>query len=77
MPSFQIFIDFLCFLISSCTWNFALISATIHLPNYIKLKGGSDIEVDWVMTAFAISNILGRVGGTISVSKEYINALTV
>ena len=68
---------FLCFLISSCTWNFALISATIHLPNYIKLKGGSDIEVGWVMTAFAISNILGRVGGTISVSKEYINALTV
>ena len=68
---------FLCFLISSCTWNFALISATIHLPNYIKLNGGTDIEIGWVMTAFAIANTLGRVGGTISVCKEYFNALTV
>ena len=68
---------FLCFLLSSSTWNFALITAAIHLPNYIRLNGGTDIEIGWVMTVFAIGNTLGRVAGTICVSKEFIDPLTV
>ena len=68
---------FLCFLISSCTWNFALVTALMHLPNYLKINGGTDSEIGWLMTAFAIANTFGRLGGSLCVRKESINTLTV
>ena len=68
---------FLCFLISTTTWNFALVTALMHLPNYLKINGGSDSEIGWLMTAFAIGNTFGRLNGSFCVSKERMDILTV
>ena len=55
---------FLCFLVSTCTWNFALVAALMHLPNYLRVNGGTDSDITLLMTSFAIANIIGRLSGT-------------
>ena len=68
---------FLCFLISTCTWNFALSTALMHLPNYLKINGGTDFEIGRLMTAFSIANTCGRLSASVCEGKENINTLTV
>ena len=62
-------IPFLCFLISTSSWNFGLTVAIMHLPNYIATNSGSIEEIGWIMTSFSIGHILGRALGVLGVSK--------
>ena len=68
---------FLCFLLSSCTWNFALVAALMHLPNYLKVSGWTDSDIGWLMTSFAIANTIGRFSGTIFNTHKNIDTLTI
>ena len=54
-------VPFILFLLSTLTWNFTLSLCIMHLPNYIKLQGGSsDVAVSAIMTCFSASNLSGR-----------------
>ena len=68
---------FLCFLMSSCTWNFALVAALMHLPNYIKINGGTDSDIGLLMTSFAIANTIGRLSGTCFNTHKNIDTLII
>ena len=67
---------FLCFLVSTFTWNFALVAALMHLPNYLKVNGGTDSDITWLMTSFAIANIIGRLLGTYFNTNKKVDTLT-
>lgn len=66
---------FLMFLLSTSAWNFALCVAVVHLPNYISILGGSQSDIALLMTAFSIANIIGRLLGSLTVSKLYTKCL--
>ena len=66
---------FLCFLVSSFTWNFALLAALMHLPNYLKVNGGTDSDITWLMTSFAIANTIGRLSGTFFNTHKNVDTL--
>ena len=68
---------FLCFLVSTCAWNFALVAALMHLPNHLKVAGGSDSEIGWLMTSFGIANTLGRLTGTLFTTHKKVDTLSI
>ena len=68
---------FLIFLLSTCTWNFALIAALMHLPNYLKVNGQSASEIGWMMTSFSIANTLGRLCGAFFSSRNNLDTLLI
>lgn len=62
-------LPFLLFLISISAWNFGITVASMHLPNYVSIMGGSAGEIAVLMTSFSIANLTGRVLGSLTVSK--------
>ena len=67
-------IPFICFLLSTASWNFALTVAIMHLPNYISTSAGSSALINQIMMSFSIGHIVGRTLGCLSVSyKENIS----
>lgn len=68
---------YMCFLCSNVTWNFALTVAIIHLSNYITVLGGSDSDITYVMSSFSVANIVGRLAGSIIISKLHHKSIYV
>lgn len=66
---------FLCFLISTSTWNFALTTGIMHLPNYLRVNGESDAEIGYYMTSFSVANTAGRMCGAFFSSRDNFNHL--
>ncbi|XP_045200003.2 monocarboxylate transporter 13-like [Mercenaria mercenaria] len=58
-----------CFLLSISTWNFSLCVAIMHLPNYVSTLGGSNRDIGLLMTSFSIANTIGRLLGSLTISK--------
>ena len=61
--------SFVCFLVSTASWNFGLTVAIMHLPNYMRTDSGNEGQTGIIMTAFSIGHIIGRVLGCLGVSK--------
>ena len=53
-------VPFVLFILSTLSWNFTLSVCIMHLPNYMKVKGATDMAVSAIMTCFSASNLLGR-----------------
>jgi len=61
--------SFLCFLLSTGSWNFALLAANVHLPSYVRVLGGNDTDISLIMTIWSVGNISGRLLGLFTVGK--------
>ena len=67
-------LPFVCFLVSTASWNFALTVAIMHLPNYVSVSSGDTDRINLIMTLFSIGHLIGRIIGCLSVSfKETIS----
>ncbi|WAR22066.1 MOT12-like protein [Mya arenaria] len=67
--------SFVCFLLSTCCWNFVLAINTLQLPYFIsETKTHQDIA--GVMMVFSISNLAGRILGVVLVFLQRINLIT-
>ncbi|XP_045200004.2 monocarboxylate transporter 12-like [Mercenaria mercenaria] len=62
-------ISYTCYLISISTWNFGLCVAIMHLPNYVSILGGSNRDIGLLMTSFSVANTIGRLLGSLTISK--------
>lgn len=67
--------SYMCFLLSTAVWNFALCVAIMHLPNYVSVLGGSYHDIGLLMTSFSVANLIGRVCGALTVSKLHANSI--
>ena len=66
-------VPFILFLLSTLTWNFTLSLCIMHLPNYMKVQGGSsDVAVSAIMTCFSASNLSGRFIGKLYIVLEHL-----
>ena len=61
---------FLCFILSTSAWNFAYYMSVIHLPKYASLHTDSTEYISYIMMAFAVANIIGRVLASLVVSID-------
>ena len=50
-------------------------AALMHLPNYLRVNGGTDSDTTLLMTSFAIANITGRLSGTFFNMHKNIDSL--
>ncbi|KAL4230174.1 hypothetical protein ACF0H5_010559 [Mactra antiquata] len=62
-------IPYLGFLCSSSMWNFALCAVVVHMPYCVNVFGGDGNDIKYVMTSLAVGNLVGRVAGSITVSR--------
>ncbi|WAR28864.1 MOT12-like protein [Mya arenaria] len=70
-------LPFICFLISTTTWNFMLSVCLMHLPNYVITKGLDESHITVMMTIFSITNTVGRFGAVFVVDNVYIDNFVV
>ena len=68
-------IPFICFLISTSSWNFSLSIGIMHLPYYVSVNGGNSEEIGLITTAFSVGHIVGRLCGCFGVNKGVKHAL--
>ena len=68
-------IPFVCFLISTSSWNFSLAVGIMHLPNYVSVNGGNADQIRNITTAFSVANTVGRICGCFGVNKGVKHAL--
>lgn len=62
-------VSYICFLFTISAWNFALAVAIMHLPNYVFILGGSSSDIGLLMTSFSVANFIGRLLGSLTISK--------
>ena len=70
-------VSYTCYLLSVSTWNFGLCVAIMHLPNYVSVLGGTNREIGLIMTSFSVSNAIGRLFGSFTISKLNDKSLSV
>ena len=58
------------FLISTMSWNLMTAVCQMHLPNYMTIKGETPSHIALVMGLFGVSNTIGRLFGTFTVSQR-------
>ena len=67
-------LPFVCFLISTASWNFALTVAIMHLPYYVSVSTGDTDQINLIMILFSVGHLVGRIIGCLSVSfKETVS----
>jgi predicted MFS family arabinose efflux permease len=62
-------VSYTCYLLTVSTWNFGLCVAIMHLPNYVSVLGGTNRDIGLLMTSFSVANAIGRLLGSLTISK--------